>query len=135
MDSVAASDKPAQPWLVSGDFDGFFGLAIDNLIQFLLIIGLCQGVLGFPTQLLLERVLPGAALSILAGNVFYAWQAQRLSARQGRSDVTALPYGINTVSLFAYVFLVMLPVKLTAQSQGVSSADASWLAFRVGLAA
>jgi AGZA family xanthine/uracil permease-like MFS transporter len=135
MHSVAASDKPAQPWLVSGDFDGFFGLAIDNLIQFLLIIGLCQGVLGFPTQLLLDRVLPGAALSILAGNVFYAWQAQRLSAREGRSDVTALPYGINTVSLFAYVFLVMLPVKLTAQSQGVSSADASRLAFQVGLAA
>ena len=28
----------------------------------------------------------------------------------GRTDVTALPYGINTPSLFAYIFLVMGPV-------------------------
>ena len=135
MATVAGSDNKAQPWFVPGDFDGFFGLAIDNLIQFLLIIGLCQGVLGFPSQLLLTRVLPGAALSIFAGNVFYALQAQRLSAREGRGDVTALPYGINTVSLFAYVFLVMLPAKLTAQSQGSSPDEAALLAFQLGLAA
>ncbi|MEY4575322.1 MAG: hypothetical protein RL701_25 [Pseudomonadota bacterium] len=140
MRSVAQVDTVApapaqQPWFVAGDYDGFFGLAIDNLIQFLLIIGLCQGVLGFPVELLLTRVLPGAALSVLVGNVFYAWQAQRLSALTGRHDVTALPYGINTVSLFAYVFLVMLPAKLTAHSAGASDSDAALTAFRVGLAA
>lgn len=135
MATVAGSDKAAQPWLVAGDFDGFFGLAIDNLIQFLLIIGLCQGVLGFPNQLLLTHVLPGAALSIFAGNAFYAWQAQRLSARERRTDVTALPYGINTVSLFAYVFLVMLPAKLTAQSEGATPEAAALLSFQLGLAA
>lgn len=37
----------------------------------------------------------------------------------GRTDVCALPYGINTVSLFAYVFLVMLPAKLAAQAVGI----------------
>ncbi len=103
-----------QPWWVAGDLDGFFGLAVDNLIQFILILTLCRGVLGFSDALILGSVLPGAALSIVFGNLFYAWQAQRLSARTGRRDVTALPYGINTVSLFAYVFLVMLPVKLGA---------------------
>jgi adenine/guanine/hypoxanthine permease len=126
---------PAQPWFVRGDIDGFFGLAIDNLIQFLLILGLCGSVLGFSTELLLSSVLPGAALSIVLGNVFYAFQAQRLSASEGRSDVTALPYGINTVSLFAYVFLVMLPVKLAAQSAGATPEAAAKIAFQVGLAA
>ena len=53
-----------QPLFVAGDVDGFFGLAIDNLIQFLLILGLCTGVLGFPMALLLGSVLPGAALSV-----------------------------------------------------------------------
>ncbi len=105
-----------QPLFTHGDVDGFFGLAIDNLIQFLLILGLCTEVLGFPTALVLERILPGAALSVIVGNFFYAWQSQRLSAATGRDDVTALPYGINTVSLFAFVFLVMLPVKLAAQN-------------------
>jgi len=133
--STPSGKSTAQAWFVAGDLDGFFGLAIDNLIQFLLILGLCVGALGLPTSLLLERVLPGAALSILSGNLFYAWQAQRLSRHSGRNDVTALPYGINTVSLFAHVFLVMLPAKLSAQAAGASPAAAALVAFRVGLAA
>jgi AGZA family xanthine/uracil permease-like MFS transporter len=118
---------------VAGDLDGFFGLAIDNLIQFLLILGLCTAVLGFPITLVLGTILPGAAVSVLVGNLFYAWQAQRLSAKTGRRDVTALPYGINTVSLFAYVFLVMLPVKIAAVQGGASADDAARVAWQVGL--
>lgn len=132
---VTPSPHGPQPWLVRSDVDGFFGLAIDNLVQFLLILALCQGVLGFPADLVLTRVLPGAALSILLGNLFYAWQAQRLSARTGRRDVTALPYGINTVSLFAYVFLVMLPVRLEALEQGMGGDAAARVAWQVGLGA
>jgi AGZA family xanthine/uracil permease-like MFS transporter len=124
-----------QPLFTAGDVDGFFGLAIDNLIQFLLILGLCTGVLGFPLALVLEVILPGAAVSLLIGNLFYAWQAQRLSAARGRRDVTALPYGINTVSLFAHVFLVMLPVKLAAEADGAAPAEAARLAWQLGLAA
>jgi AGZA family xanthine/uracil permease-like MFS transporter len=57
-----AARRTAQPLYQPGDLDGFFGLAIDNLIQFLLILGLCREVLGFSVELLLGRVLPGAAL-------------------------------------------------------------------------
>jgi len=60
-------------------------------------------------MLVVNRILPGAALSILAGNLFYAWQARRLMARTGRDDVTAIPYGINTVSLIAFALMVMAP--------------------------
>ncbi len=105
-------------WMTRGDVDGFFGLAIDNLVQLLLIDALCRGVLGFPVELVYGRILPGAAVSLLVGNLFYAWQALRLATRTGRTDVCALPYGINTVSLFAYVFLVMLPAKLAAEAAG-----------------
>jgi len=80
---------------VRGDLDGFFGLALDNLVQLLLIDSLCRFVLDFPPELLYGRVLPGAAVSLLVGNLFYAWQAHRLAARTGRDDVTALPYGIT----------------------------------------
>lgn len=122
--------KNAQPLFVRGDLDGFFGLALDNLIQYLLIISLGTAVLGFPVSLIIGKILPGAAISLLVGNLFYAWQAQKISAETGRQDVTALPYGINTVSLFAYVFLVMLPVKAMAEKSGMTSAAASNLADR-----
>lgn len=134
MDTAAAK-RAAQPLYQPGDLDGFFGLATDNLIQFLLILGLCREVLGFSVELLLGRVLPGAALSVIVGNLYYAWQAQQLSRREGRSDVTALPYGINTVSLFAFIFLVMLPVKLAAEARGADAAEAALAAWQIGLGA
>jgi AGZA family xanthine/uracil permease-like MFS transporter len=97
-------------WFVRGDIDGFFGLFVDNLLQLMLIAVLCTQVCGMPAELVYGRILPGAALSILVGNAFYTWQARRLAIRTGREDVTALPYGINTVSLIAYVFLIIAPI-------------------------
>ncbi len=120
-------------WFVRGDIDGFFGLALDNLVQLLLIDSLCRFVLGFPPELVNGRVLPGAAMSLVVGNLYYAHQARRLMERTGRDDVCALPYGINTVSLFAYVFLVMLPVKLAAEQAGLR--DPAYVAWRAGLIA
>jgi AGZA family xanthine/uracil permease-like MFS transporter len=98
------------PRFARGDLDGFFGLFIDNLLQLMLISSLCPLVCGLPEELVLNRILPGAAVPILLGNLFYAWQARRLMQATGRTDVTALPYGINTVSLLAFVFLVMGPI-------------------------
>jgi adenine/guanine/hypoxanthine permease len=118
-------------WIVRGDIDGFFGLALDNLVQLLLIGTLCQYVLGFPSDLIYGRVLPGAAVSILIGNLFYAFQAKKLAKRTGRTDVCALPYGINTVSLIAHVFLVMLPAKVLATREG--AIDPARVAWQAGL--
>lgn len=98
------------PWFVRGDLDGFFALFIDNLLQLMLIAVLGGVVCGFPPELITGKILPGAALSILLGNAFYTWQARQLMRQTGRTDVTALPYGINTPSLFAYVFLIMGPI-------------------------
>jgi AGZA family xanthine/uracil permease-like MFS transporter len=119
--------------MVRGDIDGFFGLALDNLVQLLLIDGLCRVVLGFPPDLVYGRVLPGAAVSILIGNLFYAFQARTLARRTGRTDVCALPYGINTVSLFAHVFLVMLPATALARKAGAP--DPARVAWQAGVVA
>jgi AGZA family xanthine/uracil permease-like MFS transporter len=98
------------PWFVRSDLDGFFGLFIDNLLQLMLIAVLCKVVSGLPAELITSRILPGAAISILIGNLFYAWQARQLMLKTGRADVTALPFGINTPSLFAFILLIMGPV-------------------------
>ena len=118
---------------VRGDIDGFFGLALDNLIQLLLIDTLCRFVLGFGPGILYGRVLPAAAISLLVGNLWYARQAMRLAAATGRTDVCALPYGINTVSLFGHVFLVMLPAKLAAEAAGYP--DPARVAWQAGILA
>ena len=96
-------------WFVPNDIDGFFGLFVDNLCQLIVVVGLCPAVAGLPEALVVGRILPGIALSLVFGNLFYAWQARRLAERTGR-PVTALPFGVNTVSLFAFIFLILGPV-------------------------
>jgi AGZA family xanthine/uracil permease-like MFS transporter len=118
------------PLFVKRDLDGFFGLFIDNLVQLLLIVGLCSAVCGMTgeaAKLIYARILPGAAISILVGNLFYAWQAHRLAAREGRTDVCALPYGINTPSLLVYIFFVIAP-----EFRATGDAERAW---RIGLIA
>jgi adenine/guanine/hypoxanthine permease len=119
---------PLNPaWFVRKDLDGFFGLMIDNLIQLILIVSLCRELIHLPDEYIFGKILPGAAFSILVGNLFYAWQARRLAREAGRDDVTALPYGINTVSLFAFIFFIMMPIYQETQ-------DPVW-AWKVGLVA
>lgn len=117
-------------YFVKRDVDGFFGLFVDNLVQLLMIIVLCStqcGMTGNDSRFLYDLVLPGAALSILFGNLFYGIQAIQLARTTGRTDVTALPYGINTPSVIVYIFFVMAP-----EFNRTQSVDAAW---RMGLLA
>jgi len=97
-------------WFTRGDLDGFFGLFVDNLLQLMLMGILCKLFCGFPTEFITRQILPGATLSILIGNLYYAWQIRQLAISSGREDVTALPFGINTPSLITFIFLIMAPV-------------------------
>ena len=95
-------------WFVPGDLDGFFGLFFSGFPDLILIATLAP-LCGLPLELVASRILPAVAFSIIGGNVFYAWQAHRLAERTHRTDVTAIPFGVNTPTIFAYLFLIMLP--------------------------
>ncbi len=116
---ITPDSAPPQParWFVPGDLDGFFGLFFSGFPDLILIASLAP-LCGLPLELVSTRIMPAVAISILSGNLFYAWQAHRLAERTGRADVTAIPFGVNTPTIFAYVFLIMVPVYVrTGDSQ------------------
>ncbi len=119
--------SPRYPWFVKGDLDGFFGLAVDNLVQVLVIVALCTHLCGFSMELIYTRVLPGIAVSLFIGNIFYALYARRVAKRDNNITCTALPYGINTPSVFAYILFILAPVYARTHD-----ADLAW---KVGLLA
>ncbi|GAB5560186.1 MAG: NCS2 family permease [Synoicihabitans sp.] len=118
-----------------GDVDGFFALALDNLINLLLISSFCLGMLGFEPTLFFQRMLPGAAIALIVGNVFYARQALALARRENRTDVCALPYGLNIFTTLAFSVLVMLPAQQGALASGLTKPEADLVAWRAGLVA
>ena len=123
--TVQMESHPAAKWFVSRGPRGLVsGLFFSGFPDLLLIAGLAP-LCGFSPTLVATRILPGVAISIFAGNVFYAWQARRLAERTGRRDVTAIPFGVNTPTIFAYIALIMLPVYQRTHDP--------WLTWQVGI--
>ena len=102
-------------WYAAGDVNAFFGLALDNLTNLVILAGLLIGVFGFPADLVLYRMVPGTALGVLVGDLGYTWLAVRLARQTGRADVTAMPFGIDTPSLFGMTFGVLGPAMLATR--------------------
>lgn len=113
--------------ITKGDLDGFTGLFVDNLSSIILMITLNLYVVQIPAEIVFGRILPGTAIGLLAGNLYYVYMAKKLMKKTGRDDVTALPTGMSVVLVIAYTMGVLLPVaKLTGDPE---------LAWRIGLAA
>ena len=65
---------------------------------------------------------------LFLGNVYYALMARRLSTREGRADVTALPSGPSVPHMFFVVFAIKLPIKAsTGQWQAAWQAGMIWV--------
>ncbi len=122
------------PIWTRGDLDGFFGLMVDNLVQVLMIIFLCGALCGMPAELVAQRVLPGVALSLLVGNFFYGLQARFVAHRDRNPACTALPYGINTPSVFAFALFIMKPT-YDANVAALGQQAAADLAWKAGMLA
>jgi AGZA family xanthine/uracil permease-like MFS transporter len=121
-------------YITKGDWDGFFGLGLNNFINLLLIISLCQSVLGFSEELIVYRILPGMALGVLFGNFFYSWQARALTRKTGK-HFCAIPYGINLLPIFFYTFYVMVPAQQIALARGLDKLEADKIAWMAGVLA
>ena len=99
-------------WWVPGDWNGFFGLFTNVLLNVIVLTGLCLGVVQMPEDVVFGRILPALGIALPIGNLYYAWLAYKMSQKEGRSDVTAMPYGPSVPHMFIVVFVVMLPVYL-----------------------
>jgi len=82
------------------------------MTQLVILSSLLVGVFGFPSELVLYVMVPGTAVGVLLGDLAYTWLAISLMRRQGRDDITAMPFGIDTPTLFGMVFGVLGPAKL-----------------------
>ena len=108
------------------DFSAFWALFTDNLINLMVLSAICQFVFQMPPEIVFGRIVPGAAIAIMAGVAVYTLLARRAAQQAGRA-VTALPYGISTPVMFVYLFGVIGPIYW--------STNDALLAWQVGIGA
>jgi len=126
--------RPRCAWAGRGDINAFFGLMLDNLGDMILMTSLLVGGFGMPQGFVLTRMIPGTAVGVLVGDLIYTAMAFRLARRQGRTDVTAMPLGLDTPSTFGTVFLVIGPAFVGAKASGLGPAAAAKHAWYLGIA-
>lgn len=130
------------PFFRKGDLDSLPMLFLDNLSTIVGVVGAMTGAIpgiwgaalsdahkAAYTNMIYEKVCPAVAFSLMFGNIWYGWMAHKLAGYESRTDVTALPYGINTPVGFAVAFGVMLPLGFKYSAQNLTPeefADKIW---------
>lgn len=124
--SGSAQARKYGPLWVAGDWNAFFGLFSNVLMNVMVLTGLMLYVIKMPAEIVFGKIVPAVGISLVIGNLYYAWMAKRLAAREKRDDVTAMPYGPSVPHYFLVTLLIMLPV--------VIKTNDPVMAWRVGLA-
>jgi AGZA family xanthine/uracil permease-like MFS transporter len=95
---------------------------------------LLVGVYGFPAEFVLTTMIPGTAVGVLIGDLIYTGMAFHLARRTGRTDVTAMPLGLDTPSTFGSVLLILGPGFQEATRRGLDPQMAARHAWFLGIA-
>ncbi len=132
MNSSPAQNFRPKLW-VAGDLNAFFGLFTNVLLNVMVLSSLALFVVNLPGETVYGRILPALGVALPLGNLFYAWMAWQMAKKQGRSNVTALPYGPSVPHMFIVVFVVMLPSYLTTKDPILAWKLGLIWAFIVGL--
>jgi adenine/guanine/hypoxanthine permease len=131
----ATYDKPRSSyvWAARGDVNAFFGLMLDNIGVMILMASLLVGVFNLPREFVLTKMIPGTAVGVLIGDLIYTFMAFRLARRTGRTDITAMPLGLDTPSTFGSVFLILGPAYREALGRGLDPDLAARHAWYLGI--
>ena len=131
----AAAGPPAMklPLWTRGDLNAFFGLGINMLVNVIVLAGLAAFVVQIPGDDVYKVILPALGIELLVGNVFYFYLAKKLAEKEGRTNVTALPYGPSVPHMFIVTFVVMLPTFIATKDPIAAwTAGLAW-AFIIGI--
>ncbi|WP_315852208.1 permease [Rosistilla carotiformis] len=121
-------------WFAVGDINAFFGLMLDNVAGLILVVSLLAGVFQFPAEFAVQAMVPGTAIGVFVGDLMFFALAFWLAKRTRRSDVTAMPLGLDTPSTFGMVFFVLGPAFIDGKVRlGLDEMEAARFAWHIGI--
>ena len=115
--------KTLVPWFQRGDIGGMTYSITNNIVNYLIVIATLSGVLEWPDKIVYGYVIPGMSIGLLCSGVYYAYMGRRLSKKEGRADVTALPSGVSTPAMFVMLYGVIMPLHYA-----LNDAELAWSA-------
>ncbi|HPX31458.1 MAG TPA: hypothetical protein PKW92_10275 [Smithella sp.] len=81
-----------------GETTAFLALFLDNVGTLIFFSAILIFTFNYPADMILTRMIPGTAVGICIGDLVYTWLALRLRKKTGRTDITAMPLGIDKLN-------------------------------------
>lgn len=106
--------KSRLPIFTTGDLGGLAYSLTNNIVNFIIVIATLSG-LGWSQELIYGRVIPGMSVGLMTSGLYYAYMAHKLSKKEGRSDVTAMPSGVSTPAMFVFLYGVITPLSFAIE--------------------
>ena len=98
-----------------GELTAFLALFLDNLGVLAFLSSILIFTFNYPADIILTRMVPGTAVGVFFGDLVYTWLALRLARKTGRSDVTAMPLGLDTPSTIGLAYAVLGPAYIATR--------------------
>ncbi len=106
---MEAKKKSLIPFFTRGDVGGLTYAITNNIVNYIIIIFALQGM-GWSDELIFGRVIPGLSIGLMVSGFYYSYMAHKLSKKEGRADITALPSGVSTPAMFVILYGVISPL-------------------------
>ncbi len=126
-------EKQRYEWVTRGDINAFFGLLLDNVAGLFLILSILSGVFQIPGEFVIKHMIPGTAIGVFIGDLWFFFMAFRLAKITGKPTVTAMPLGLDTPSVFGITFFVLGPAYKNALASGLSVEAAATQTWHIGI--
>ena len=106
---------------------------LDNVAGLVLTVTMLAGIFGFPVDFAIRYMVPGTAIGVLVGDLLYFGLAFFLAKKENRTDVTAMPLGLDTPSTIGMVLFVLGPSFLAGKEMGLEDAEAAMRTWHIGI--
>lgn len=122
-------------WATPGDVNAFFGLMLDNIAGLVLLVSLLAGAFQFPVNFALAYMVPGTAIGVFVGDMLFFIMAFHYAKKTGKTNVTAMPLGLDTPSTFGMALFVLGPAYVAALDSGMETEAAAMHTWHIGMCA
>ncbi len=123
--------KNSYIWAAPGDVNAFFGLMLDNIAGLVLTVGMLASIFQFPVDFSLRYMVPGTAIGVMIGDLMFFWLAFRYAKQTGKTNVTAMPLGLDTPSTIGMVLFVIGPAFVVAKEKLLAEGVAETVAVQM----
>ena len=121
-------------WFSTRDINPFFTFLFDAVVNLFVLSSLLM-MMGFPESIINERIIPGAIVAIVVGNLGYVLLAYRTAKKHGLSEITAIPMGLDLATTVSFTLTVIGPLFWGLKNTLGDEMQAAELTWQIGMAA